>query len=237
MKRLLLIFLLCSFLTSAQTLSGTLYDSNLNQVSTALVQISTPKQINVVTNGTYHFDVSSGTYEIQVAALINGKNLTYTDNITVESSDVTYDIILIENQLHDSELNELSQSLSENDLLSYQKPTENNTYDYLPFALLLIIAIATVITIFTLKKKQKPTITPIKPTAIHSEPLILEKSDEYKQEILNLLDKQGGAASQKELRNQLPWSEARVSIELSELEKQGKIKRVKTGRANLIKKT
>lgn len=230
MKRVLILLVLITCIVNAYTISGKIYDSNLNPVNTALVQINSPKQISLATNANYTFNLSKGEYEIQVAAVVNNKNLTYKDNITIENSDVTYDIILIENQVIDSSLNQLTQSLNENYSVNYQKPQENNQFDYTPFALLLLAAL---IAIFAFKnKKPKPTTNLITP----SESLILEKADEYKQQILSLLDKQGGAASQKELRSELPWSEARVSIELSELEKQGKIKRVKTGRANLIKK-
>ena len=230
MKRVLLLLVLITCIANAYTISGKIYDSNLQPVNTALVQITQPKQITLATNANYTFNLSKGEYEIQVAAVVNNKNLTYKDNITIENSDVTYDIILIENQVIDNSLNQLTQSLNENYSVNYQKPQENNQFDYAPFALLLLAAL---IAIFAFKnKKPKPTTN----LTTHNESLILEKADEYKEQILSLLDKQGGAASQKELRSELPWSEARVSIELTELEKQGRIKRVKTGRANLIKK-
>ncbi len=229
MKRVLILLVLISCIVNAYTISGKIYDSNLNPVNTALVQITQPKQISLATNANYTFNLSKGEYEIQVAAVVNNKNLTYKDNITIENSDVTYDIILIENQVIDNSLNQLTQSLNENYSVNYQKPQENNSFDYTPFALLILAAL---IAIFAFKNKPKPKTS----LATNHESLILEKADEYKEQILNLLSQRGGAASQKELRRELPWSEARVSIELSELEKQGKIKRVKTGRANLIKK-
>jgi len=61
------------------------------------------------------------------------------------------------------------------------------------------------------------------------------KLNKFQQEMLKIIREKGGAIEQKTLRRELPWSEARVSIELSELEKMGKVKKTKQGRANLVK--
>ena len=39
---------------------------------------------------------------------------------------------------------------------------------------------------------------------------------------------------QKDLRKRLPWSEAKVSMMLSELEEMGIVKRIKKGRAKIV---
>ncbi|OIO64763.1 hypothetical protein COY28_01155 [Candidatus Woesearchaeota archaeon CG_4_10_14_0_2_um_filter_57_5] len=56
-------------------------------------------------------------------------------------------------------------------------------------------------------------------------------------EILSQLDKHGGRATQKELRAGLPYSEAKVSMCISELEQDGKIRKIRKGRGNIIIRT
>ena len=52
--------------------------------------------------------------------------------------------------------------------------------------------------------------------------------------ILEILEKEGGRATQKEIRKHIPLSEAKISLMIAELEHQGKVKKVKKGRGNII---
>ena len=54
--------------------------------------------------------------------------------------------------------------------------------------------------------------------------------------ILNFLDQEGGRTTQKEIRKQFAYSEAKVSLMIDELQEKGLIKKVKKGRGNLILK-
>ncbi len=53
-------------------------------------------------------------------------------------------------------------------------------------------------------------------------------------QVLAILKSDGGRVHQRELRQKLPYSEAKVSMMLADLESRGLLKRVKQGRANLI---
>ena len=53
-------------------------------------------------------------------------------------------------------------------------------------------------------------------------------------EILNILNKNNGRMTQKDLRKQIPISEAQMSLLLTELESIDKIKKIKKGRSNVI---
>jgi uncharacterized membrane protein len=54
------------------------------------------------------------------------------------------------------------------------------------------------------------------------------------QEIIDLIKSQRGLISQKDLRNKLNYSEVKVSVMLTDLEKRKRIKKIKRGRENFI---
>ena len=53
-------------------------------------------------------------------------------------------------------------------------------------------------------------------------------------EILDLIRSHKGRITQKDLRSKLDYSEVKVSLLLSELEKRGKIKKFRNGRENIV---
>jgi len=64
-----------------------------------------------------------------------------------------------------------------------------------------------------------------------SEEQILE--DEYRVAVVKVLKKHK-RITQRDLRKELPFSEAKVSLVLAELEAEGKIKKIKKGRGNVV---
>ncbi|MBI3588524.1 hypothetical protein HY095_04980 [Candidatus Micrarchaeota archaeon] len=78
---------------------------------------------------------------------------------------------------------------------------------------------------------QSPTAAQNELPATPPEALLAEE-----REVLEQLALSGGILTQKDLRKRLPYGEARVSLLLSALEKQGKIRRIKQGRGNIIKR-
>ncbi|WP_406655570.1 hypothetical protein V7O62_07175 [Methanolobus sp. ZRKC2] len=54
------------------------------------------------------------------------------------------------------------------------------------------------------------------------------------QEILDILESQGGRMTQKDMRSRLKYSEGKVSLMLLDLEKRGKIQKYKKGRGNIL---
>ncbi len=54
------------------------------------------------------------------------------------------------------------------------------------------------------------------------------------QEILDILESQGGRMTQKDMRKRLRYSEGKVSLMLLDLEKRGKIRKFKKGRGNVL---
>ena len=70
-----------------------------------------------------------------------------------------------------------------------------------------------------------------------------EKKEEIKEEketindlnqIIKIIKDEGGRATQKEIRKKIPLSEAKISLMIAELEHEGKVKKIKKGRGNII---
>ena len=53
-------------------------------------------------------------------------------------------------------------------------------------------------------------------------------------QLLAIIKRHGGRATQKELRRELPLSEAKISLLLTELEHRKKIEKIKKGRGNVV---
>ena len=58
--------------------------------------------------------------------------------------------------------------------------------------------------------------------------------DEDLQQVIDVVKKHGNRTTQKELRKEIPLSEAKVSLMVSELEDKGILKKIKKGRGNII---
>ena len=52
--------------------------------------------------------------------------------------------------------------------------------------------------------------------------------------VLEIIKKEGGRMNQKDLRKLFPYSEAKISLVIAELESKGKIEKIKKGRGNII---
>jgi uncharacterized membrane protein len=82
----------------------------------------------------------------------------------------------------------------------------------------IIITILAISIIIALTKKKKK---------------IIEENDEL-DDVLNLIKKEGGRITQKNIRKSLGLSEAKASLIITELEHKEIIKRIKKGRGNII---
>jgi uncharacterized membrane protein len=52
--------------------------------------------------------------------------------------------------------------------------------------------------------------------------------------IITFIKREGGRTTQKDIRKAFPLSEAKISLMVSDLEEQGKIKKIRKGRGNVI---
>ena len=63
-----------------------------------------------------------------------------------------------------------------------------------------------------------------------------EKDDYNKDlnDVIDIIKKEGGRTTQKDIRKQIPLSEAKISLMIAELEHKGVIEKIKKGRGNII---
>ena len=54
------------------------------------------------------------------------------------------------------------------------------------------------------------------------------------EKIIKIIKQEGGRTTQKEIRKEIPLSEAKISLMIAELEHKGIIEKIKKGRGNII---
>ena len=207
---------------SAATIYGTVYDLSLRKVSNARVEINTiPKQFFVAQNSTYSFNVPNGAYMIK--AEVVRKNVAVEsaeENVTVkQDGSYVVDLILfpnVEEGVEDANVEVNSSLVGEN------KIANNLAVFFIVLISLLILSIGALYIMQKIKKtkqeqqKQEPS----------EEPNL--------EQIIKIIKQEGGRATQKEIRKQIPLSEAKISLMIAELEHKGIIEKIKKGRGNII---
>jgi uncharacterized membrane protein len=221
-KRVLILYLLIlaviSYTASAAVIHGSLYDLNLDDVDNALVEINTePKQQMVSRNSSYFFNVPLGEYTI-TAKKFQGREVSASaeENITVsKQGEFVLDMILFpyfgeeEQLLRDVEFD------PETGLVEAE-----TSYAWVA---LLIIAIVALFLIIRLKGKE-----------IIQHRIQLEEEGSDVKKVIEFIKKEGGRTTQKNIRKHFPQSEAKISLIITELESEGRIKKIKKGRGNVI---
>ena len=188
-------------------IKGNVYSWELNKIS-AIVEINTtPKQRIVAVNGSYEFSVPAGTYMIRAYSTDGELSCNETIVITSNGTYITYilDLILFPT-LKYGELNFTEPS--------FEIEEENNQ------TILILIILTAVFVIFIVKKRSKsPDNSELPEDLTH---------------ILKILKESGGRVTQKELREKTRWSEAKLSLVLTDLERRGLIEKYRKGRGNVI---
>jgi len=217
---LLILVALIASSAYAAVIHGTVYDLDLNAVSQAVVEINTiPNQVMVAKNGTYSFNVPQGNFVI--SANLSKLGLSASEEITVkQEGSYVLDLILFPDISEEESL--MNESL---DVVVYEEPSAPQ---YWMWAIPVLVLLAVVAAVYW-KKHRKESKTSGK-----------GPSEERKQakpdlaEIIAFIKKEGGRTTQKELRKAIPYSEAKISLMIAELESKGKVKKIKKGRGNII---
>lgn len=199
---------------SAAVIHGSVYDLELNTLSQAVVEIDTvPRQLMVSRNGTYEFSVAPGAYTI--TARHAKLDLAARENITIrQEGSYVLDLILFPNLEAEEEL--LNETL---DVPEYDEPAPFPLTAFLIASLGVLIGLV----VWWYGKKRRPAKEEKKPVA---------KAD--LEEILAFVRKEGGRTTQKDIRRAIPYSEAKISLMIAELEAQGRLRKIKKGRGNII---
>ncbi len=213
MQKYALLFFLLLPLTYAVTIQGTVYDFSLNPVPNAIVDINTtPHQVFVAKNATYHFIVPTGQYLLKAR---HSEDEVQENIITLQEGRYTLDLILFP-----------VFGLEETpELPNYEAYFEEKTPSYTSLYLFLTALILLGILSYVLIRKPRK-IVEIRPERIGL-------SSELHQTLI-FIEQQGGRTTQKDIRKQFPHSEAKISLMLDELEAKGLVQKIKKGRGNLI---
>lgn len=218
-KKWWLTFLVVLFLPSvySATIHGTIYNYDLDKAQNSIVVISTvPEQTFVAKDGTYILSVAPGDYELSASySEKNGRYLSSKNISVVSDGDYLVDIILFPDL---SEEQGLANEVFQPDI-DVNLPTltaRKSTWQYYATAAIALIILFAII--FWLKKK--PTVEP--------------SEKDLADEVLDFVKHEQGRTTQKDIRNKFSFSEAKISLVLTELEHKGLVKKIKKGKGNII---
>ncbi len=219
-----IMFILMLSTVSAATVHGTIYDLSLNKIKNIIVEVnSVPEQKVVSTDGTYSFDLPKGEYNI-TAKTINNKEIVQESIEIKEEGTFNIDLFVFP-ELEDKELAEiLDLDIEAIDL----KENQVQVYILVGIGLIFIISF-----IFYFSKRLKSKIKK-EPGREESEKEAQVKIKELPDKVLEIIKNSDGRITQKELRKKFPFSEAKISLVISELEAKGKIEKIKKGRGNIL---
>ncbi len=244
------------------TLTGNVYDEELSELNDVVIEVnSTPWQRFVSKDGSYRFNLQPGEYEIKTKYTKDDIYLyTSTDIVKItDDGEFVFDLFLFPDlddaiDLLDTtgdELNGGTEPIFED--------RTNQPIGFTAIITAMIILFAILIYAYYWRTKQQknemkeinkgvreakkrakehPADKKVKKVLKEMEDKErLEKEDKLASEteiILEILRKEGGRATQKEIRKHIPLSEAKISLMIAELEHSGKVKKVKKGRGNII---
>ena len=217
---MILLFFLLIPIVSGATIKGDIYDIALEKVNDVIVKIdSQPIQQIIAKNGSYLFQVPVGEYNI-VAKYYEHNELVADANETVNvenDGEFVLDIILFPNLDED-------ESLYDEDIDLTGLIDEEKKFPY--YILLFPLAIIIIIILIVLGYKY---------IFKHMSEKLSEHvdKDDYYTQIFSLI-KKNKRMTQKEIRKEVPMSEAKISLVISQLESEGKVKKIKKGRGNII---
>ncbi len=218
-----LIFL--SFGSFAATIKGSVYDLELDKMNDVVVRIdSNPKQIFVSKDGMYGFEVAQGKYII--TARQDEKDLFAKENITVVKDGAFIVDLILFSSLEEEEFlfNETEED---------EKEKSASSFNYIALAILILIIILFFIRMESKKSESKTESVQNQQTA-DSKPKTANQLDDLARQILDFIKNEQGRVTQKEIREQFPLSEAKISLIIAELEEKGFVKKIKRGRGNIV---
>ncbi|MFC1686884.1 helix-turn-helix transcriptional regulator [Nanoarchaeota archaeon] len=254
---LIALFLVSS--VSAATLTGTIYDLNLDTVDDVIIEINTNPTQRYLADSNYSLDIPEGKY-ILVA---KKGNLITKEEIKISGSGTfVFDLFLFPSFDDEDEI------LSDIGGLSVDEKEGFSKYPWWSYAIALGIFVFLIIRVIKArkkygplrKKKEKVEDVPKEEKASET-PKAEEKPEEQKEETnkesteekeeqeeqssssesdqvektLEIIKQNDGRITQKELRKEMMHlSEAKISLIITELEHKGKVEKIKKGRGNVV---
>jgi len=178
-------------------------------------------------DGTYEMDIPAGEYTVKAFYYVEGNLEGYAeDRITLGEGGASYDFVLFAPDEFEGVVGF--------DLPAMDEEMPESRQDWTPFLVaggVLLVVIAAAYFFLTRKRPEE------KGMQKEEEKLPAEKKelDEEEKKVLDILRNSEGMRNQKELREIMKCTEAKMSLLISGLEAQGYVKRIKKGRENIIK--
>jgi len=236
-RLIVLFFLILSLIipsSLAASLHGKVFDYNFRIANFSVVQINTvPEQLMVATDGKYSFNVPEGNYVIS-AFLKDSLNRTIyslKDNISiVDEGDYVLDLIMFPQE----DLDELDLENDINTDIDGDSKDQAQKIILIAVGLILIILFAWLYCV-AFKKCKKEGKKEKKEESKEGN-VQVKTANEEADDLADLLGfiRKNKRVTQKDIRRNFPLSEAKISLILTDLESQGKIRKIKKGRGNII---
>jgi uncharacterized membrane protein len=240
----LLIIIITSLILNAQAAKvyGTVYEwSDFNNpLKNSIVEIEenqTRLQYKISGDGTYIFDISPGSYIIK-AKYYNNNILEFSgeEKLQIDKPDESRNLDILLFPPMDSEY----EYLGDINLTGEIDAKESGLTDYI-IIMLAGLFIFIIILFYIWKREKKPVIQgTIEPSPEIPENKIgphennnMELPGDLK-DLYDIILKKGGRTTQKDLRKEVIYGEAKVSLMIADLEDRGLIKKIKKGRSNII---
>jgi uncharacterized membrane protein len=221
-----LVILFCSFANGA-TVYGNIYDLSLEKVTGARVEVNTtPQQYLISKDGTYSFDIPTGFYAIKAELRNDGVSASESrDVLIISDGKYVMDLILFPNF---EEEDDISQDME----IGLPETEKNNYFAIALISTLVIIAVLIFLFFKLISNKKIRAKEGEKEVMTQGINEGIEKKD--LDDIINIIKKEGGRATQKDIRKEIPLSEAKISLMIAELEHKGIIEKIKKGRGNIL---
>jgi uncharacterized membrane protein len=210
--RLLLAVSLLAAAASAAFVYGDIYKGDLERLNKTALRVSGEFSYQLVTDkGNYSIYLPDGDYNISASSFGEDGGLAYyaEERIRAGSGNQRVDLVL--------------------------KPVGNDASNQLYFAVGGIVLAGIAIAVFYLNRN-KAEADASEPQPVNPGKQPKAEPDQGMKSVLRALDSHEGRATQKELREALGFSDAKLSLIISELEHSGYVKKFKRGRGNIVRK-
>ncbi|MBN1545003.1 hypothetical protein JW898_06100 [Candidatus Woesearchaeota archaeon] len=247
----------------AATLYGKIYDIKLKELNDVIVEVdSEPHQRHVSKDGSYSFELNPGEYNL-TATYHPDDFTTYSvaEQIYInEEGDYVYDLFLFQGFDRDAEDLLAEEDIFD---VEEKFIDDNGKISGLTVAIMAVVAIIVLLFVYYLfgrikDRHEREEIEEAEKVEKEARALLRKEMEEagvssrgketkpvkgQKHEelddadllkVIEIIKKDGGRTTQKELRRQIPLSEAKISLMISELEHKKLVQKVKKGRGNII---
>ncbi|HNT60658.1 MAG TPA: hypothetical protein PKJ97_01630, partial [Candidatus Bilamarchaeaceae archaeon] len=209
----------------AANLSGSIYSmDSFDAVQGVVVKAEGASTYQAFsTDGTYAMDIPAGEYTVKAFYYPEGKLGGYAeDRIMLGEGGASYDFVLFAPDEFEAVVGF--------DVPGLDEEIPEQEHDLAPLIFLgaaLGVAVVALAYFFMKRKMLEGAVE-----KIHLEK---KKLDEEEKKVLEILGNSEGMRNQKELREIMKCTEAKMSLLVSGLEAQGYVKRIKRGRENIVK--